>query len=355
MEDNPNPTPNVTPPAPEPAEAPAPEPAPALDATPAPAAPAPAPEKKGKGGLIAAIVIGAVILLGGIGFLVFTLLGKTPTNLANEAFANAVNSSTFAYKASMEAESGSESISYSAEVVSLANGETYFRMEGIGQLFSVMLSAFGANSDTLTTAFKEIETTWWKAEAEGASDETGIMMNVDADSLKLETRQKVASAIKAHPFFVAEKVTDKTFATSGDVYKITIDDAQLAAYKSAIGDDDFTISGMSLDNTSNTTIYFTVKSALFSSATLTGLYMEADASSNSTAGKMSIDFEHATKTAPAEYKNSSEMTEVLQKATASISSKYGYDYDEVDGDDDDYAVDIDYGIDLDALEEAFND
>ena len=314
-----------------------------------------APAKKPKGGVIAAIIVGAVLLLGGLGFLAFSMLSKNPTKLANESFINAMSAKTFAYKATVDATSDSQSMSYSAEVTALENGETYVRMNGIAQLFGSMLSSLITNSSAqskLTEAFSKIDNTWWKLDE--SSDSTS-MIGVNADSLSATNRQKTVAALKANPFLIAEKATGKSFPTSGDVYKISVDQEKLAAYRRAFnGDDDdkddnLSISGIDFEN-SDTPIYFTVKSPLFGGAILTGIY--AEATSESTSGTVAIDFEHVQRTAPAEFKNISEMSTMLQEAYGSNSQNsytYDDDYDYYDLDYDYYDLDYDY-YDLDDLD-----
>lgn len=416
MEDNPNPTPNPTPapaapeptvpeqpaPAPEsqPAEAPAPErpeptpapepapapeqpeqpeSAPAPEPTPAPeqpeqpepapsperptptstpeanpAAPAAEPTKKKNGGLIAAIIAGAVILLGGLGFLLFSIFSKNPTNLANEAFLNALNAKTFAYKATAEASSDSDDVAYSTEVISLENGDTFFRLDGVGKLFGASFSAFGIESDAIETIFKKVENVWWKVEAGSDTDSDSMSMAINPDALKLEERQKATANLKANPFLVAEKVADRKFATSGDVYKITIDQEKYSAYKKANGDDndDSAISGFSFDK-SDATIYFTIQSPLFGSATLTGLYIEEV--NDSSTGKMSIDFEHCQKTAPTDFKDSSEMSKLVEEGMKKLyiynSGDYGTD-DDYDDSEAEVTYDETSDLDFDDLEDV---
>ena len=377
MEDNPNPTPTPAPepttPAPEPApqpeptpeptseqpqpaETPAPAPAPENEPTPT-SEPAPAPEpapttaqptepepptvnpfnptapvetpaanpadpngqpkKKLSKGVLAAIIVGVVVLLGGLGFLLFTMLGKNPSDLANTAFQNIFNEKTFSYKMTAEGTSDEQTMTYSTEMIALENGEAYFRVEGLGQLFSALFSAFGSSStldsSALDAAFKQVETTWWKLEPGEDTSDMG-MLNVDTSGLALEKRQKIATALKNNPFLIAEKVAQKGYSTSGDTYKITFDKDKLAAYKNALGDDESesAITGLNFDGESETPLYITMTAPLFGAPVLTGVY--AETTMESATSKISIDFEHSQKTAPTEFKKVSEMATMLQEA-----------------------------------------
>ena len=292
------------------------------------------PKKKMSGGVLAAIIVGAIVLLGGLGFLLFTMLGKNPNDVVNNAFQNVFNEKVLVYKATMEGTSNEQTMTYSTEMIALENGEAYFRVEGLGQLFGALISAFSGNSgldsSAIDSAFKEIEAIWWKIEP-GEEESTTAGLNVDTSSIAFDKRQKIAAALKANPFFIAEKVAQKSYATSGDVYKITVDKDKLAAYKNAIGDDDneLSLSGINFDNESEAPIYATVNSPLFGNPVLTGIYTEMT-SENSTS-KISIDFEHTQKTAPAESKNISEMTTILQESLGGLVPNNN------DDDDNDYS------------------
>ncbi len=287
-----------------------------------PADPNGKPKKKLSKGVLAAIIVGAVVLLGGLGFLLFTMLGKNPTDLANTAFQNIFTEKTLSYKMTAEGTSAEQTMTYSTEMIALENGEAYFRIEGLGQLFGALFSAFGSSSalssDSLDAAFKQVEATWWKIEpGEEASDVS--MLNIDASGLSLEKRQKIAAALKANPFLIAEKVAQKGYSTSGDTYKITIDKDKLTAYKNALGDNenDSAISGLNFDSESETPLYITMTTPLFGAPVLTGIYSET--TTESSTGKISIDFEHSQKTAPAEFKKISEMATMLQEAFSGIT------------------------------------
>lgn len=379
MEDNPNPTPNTTPdpaaptlePAPTPEPVPTPEPAPAPAPTPAPEqpvavpepqpapvqeapAPTPTPEqpaepaptvdpfnstapventaetsavtpanpnaqpkKKLSGGILATIIIGAIALLGGLGFLLFAMFSKNPSDLANTAFRNIFNEKSLSYKMTAEATSNEQTMNYSTEMVVLENGETYFRMEGLGQLFGALFSAFGSDSaldsSALSAAFEQVETTWWKLEPGEDASSLGVA-SVDTTNLTFAERQKIAAALKANPFLIAEKATAKGYSTSGNTYKITFDKDKLAAYKNALDENESetVISGLNFDDESETPLYITMTAPLFGTSVLTGIYIET--ATESSTSKISIDFEHSQKTAPAEFKNVSEMATAIQEA-----------------------------------------
>lgn len=346
MENNPNPTPAPSvapeaPAAPVPEVAPTPEPAPTQEPAPTPVAPAvpdvpetpaepisteaqaanpvvPAqPKKKLSKGILAAIITGAVVLLGGLGFLAFVMFGKDPTALANSAFQNAFSEKTFAYKAAAEATSSEQTMTYSTEMVALENGEAYFRIEGLGQLFGALLSAFSSSSTldsvALDAAFEQVEATWWKLEPGEDTSDLGVA-NIDTTNLAFAERQKIVTALKANPFLIAEKTTIKDYSTSGDAYKITFDKDKLAAYKNAMNGnaDNLSISGLAIEDYSEIPIYITMTSPLFSDPVLTGIYIES--ASNDTTSKIAIDFEHCQKTAPAEFRNVSEMATMIQEA-----------------------------------------
>ena len=371
MEENPNPTPNVTPPpAPEPTPAPAPEPtpAPAPEPTPAPASapapeqsaptptPEPAPEptsapepspapvptptpeptpaptaepaKKKNGGLIAAIIVGAVVLVAAIAALALHFINASPNKLAETAMLSLFNKPNLG--AVISQESGTSK--FVMELFIDSDGTSYTRYDDFGAILGLDAQAKAKYASTLS----ELNGVWWKS----GSSENGTSYSVNT-SLFSSDRNKSAAAYKKYPYIKAEKVAG-TYGTSGDAYKFTVDVNKYAAYKAELGE--------TVDDSSENTEYIaTVKSSFFGGATLTGLYAEKDDT------KATIDFEYAPTSAPMTYKDSSEMGEIVAKLYSVTDGGYSYSSNGttiLDDDDDDYY----YNLDLDSeIDESYSE
>ncbi|MBR3319891.1 procyclic acidic repetitive family protein [Candidatus Saccharibacteria bacterium] len=345
----PEPTPET---APEPTSTPAqqivPEPAPEAafgpvsTETPAPTAepataPATAPAPKKKGGLIALIIGLAVLLLGGGAFAVLYFTSHTPNKLVESAIINELKKDTV----SMSTTTEQNDMNVSIDIYAPNKNDIYLRFDGYEEIYASLLAAFGVKS------ISGIDNVWWKLDSNSSSSSN--MLDV---SLDVSGRDKSLAAYKKYPYLVAEPVSGKSFPTSGNVYKITIDKTEFEGYKKEAGDDssDGILFGNVRIGDDGATVYFTVTSTLLGNATLTGVYTEQTTDSGKTA--TSINFEKDLSSAPSQAKSISELEKLIESSvqldTGSTQNNSSNIYDLDTDDDSDFDIDLD---DIESLQD----
>jgi hypothetical protein len=171
-----------------------------------------------------------------------------------------------------------------------------------------MLSVYGTSiDDTVTAKIEELDGQWWKTNADSGS---GSSIFSGLANMDFSGYTKVVDAYKKNPFLVAEK-TNGNYSTSGDVYKISINKDKYDAFRSSFGDestDAFSLGTINVDGETEGFVA-TVSSSFFGGGVLTGIYQEQEDESFNQ--KVSIDFEHAIKTAPTDAKDVSEMETII--------------------------------------------
>ena len=324
MEENSNPTPNINPePTPAPVETPAVEstpvstPEPALAPTPepiaTPVAPATTPKKKMSGGLIGLIIGLAVLLIGGgvFAFLYFT--SHTPEKVLDSAMVNLRSLQPIALNATSEVVYGDETYQYTLALYEDGSATAYMRMSGISDIYKAMLTAFGMElSDETTTKLKSLDDVWWGIDTESGYDYKDSLLS-GAINTDFSVHSKILAAYKKYPFLIVEQTTGN-YNTSGTAYKISVDKSKYEAYCAELKDDNITslpFGPLEVNDETENFVVTITSSFLGSNSTITGMYQEKTNDSQTT--KITVDFEHAAKTAPTDAKDISEMQSILSE------------------------------------------
>ena len=289
--------------------------------------------KKKSSGLLIGILAGVgVLAVGVITAIILHFTSATPEKVLNSAITNLLSQKTIAFDVTSEMTSGEDSLKYGIGVYADNSETVYMRITGFGEIIKSLLSVYGTEIDnTVTAKFEELDGQWWKMNANSSSSSSLFSGIANMD---FPDNTKFVDAYKKNPFLVAEKTTGN-YSTSGDAYKISVDKDKYNAFRSSLSDgstDAFSLGTVSVDDETEGFIA-TISSSFFGGGVLTGIYQERD--DDGFNQKISIDFEHVAKTAPADAKDISEMESIMASIT-------GYDENALDNSETDAGRSDDY-------------
>ena len=281
-------------------------------------------KKKISGALIGVIVGVGVLLLGAIVLLVLHFTASTPDKILNSAVEGLLNQKDISFNASIEQSNGEESMNYLVSVYAREGDAAYIRVSGISEIFKKLLSALETDVSNeytnevseMENALNELENNWWKIKTDDVSDSS---LPSELSGINLSSLVKAAETYRKYPFLTAQK-TSGTYNTSGTPYTLSIDKAKYDTFRSALNDGSTNTALPDISNIDSeaTKPIVTIIGSFFGEGTLTGIYLNSEDESSST--KITIDFEHATKTAPADAKDFSEMQKMLTELIGGSSS-----------------------------------